>query len=335
MEKKWHFISGIDVSKKTFDAALSTKNSDLLLCKAKFSNTLKGFDKYLKWLSDQNVKRSDMLVCMENTGIYNRLLVEYLLSKNIFVWVETPLEIKWSSGIQRGKSDTIDSERIMAYAYRYQDKARNYEPKQDTIRQIADFLSLRSRLQQCIQVLKVPIKELRSIGLIEDSKRLEEASIKSISTLQEELGELDIKILALIENDTKVKEIYEIVTSVRCVGYVTAVYLLVYTNGFTKFKSAKQLACYSGIAPFENSSGTSIRGRTKVHHMGNKNLKTILHMCAVSSIRHNPEMKKYFSRKVAQGKNKMLVINSVRNKIVARVFSCVQNKRHYTDNYAA
>jgi transposase len=110
---------------------------------------------------------------------------------------------------------------------------------------------------------------------------------------------------------------------------------MVYTDCFTTFKSAKQIASYAGIAPFDYSSGTSIKGRTRVHHMANKDLKTVLHMCAISSLASNEEMKKYFARKVDEGKNKMLVINSIRNKLLSRVFSCVKNKRMCEPNIAA
>ncbi len=69
--------------------------------------------------------------------------------------------------------------------------------------------------------------------------------------------------------------------------------------------------------------------------MANKQLKCTLHMCAVSAVRHNPEMKIYFERKVAEGKNKMLVINAIRNKLVQRVFACVRDKKQYTWEIAA
>ena len=153
--------------------------------------------------------------------------------------------------------------------------------------------------------------------------------------MKKELEKLDKKIKDLIEENEDLSEKYRYATSVRCVGFVAATYLLIYTNGFTRFNSAKQLASYAGIAPFEYSSGTSIRGRTKVHPMANKTLKTVLHMCAISSVRHNPEMVTYFKRKVEEGKNKMSVLNAVRNKVVHRVFSCVKNKRMYTMDYAS
>jgi len=152
--------------------------------------------------------------------------------------------------------------------------------------------------------------------------------------LEEELKKVENSIKEVIKNNENLNEMYKYATSVKSVGFVAASYLLVYTNGFTKFESAKQIASYSGIAPFEYSSGTSVKGRTRVHHMANKRLKTILHMCAISAIANNEEMKVYFKRKVDEGKNKMLVINAIRNKVLARIFSCVKNKRIYEPFYA-
>lgn len=335
MQKTWDFIVGIDVSKKTFDVAVGANVSNASVLKACFANNLKGYDKLTEWLERQKFSYAKALICLENTGIYHRLLVQYLQSKQATVWVETPVQIKWSGGIQRGKSDVIDTERIMSYAYRNQDKAKAYEQKDESLQQIADYLSVRERLQDCIKRLKQPIKELKSVGLEKQAKVLERACSKSLKSLEKDLRSLNEKILKVIQQDQDLNHKYVMATSVKCVGFVAASYLLVYTHGFTRFESAKQIAAYAGIAPFEYSSGTSIRGRTRVHPMANKTLKTILHMCAVSSVRHNTELRTYFARKVGEGKNKMLVLNAIRNKIVARVFSRVKNQRMYTEKYAA
>lgn len=335
MKKEYVFISGIDISKKTFDIAIGKNEPDAVSTKSSFTNNLKGFEKLNAWLGKLGVSFSDCLFCMENTGIYHRFLASYLKSKTSFVWVESGVQIKWSMGLQRGKSDPEDAKRIMTYAFRYQDKAREYSKRDKSLQQIADYLSLRSRLQGCMKSLSVPIKELKSVGLIESSLILEKASRKSISTIQKELVKIDEKIKALILKDKELAKKYKYATSVKSIGFVAGVSLLVYTEGFTKFNSSKQIASYAGIAPFEYSSGTSIRGRTRVHPMGNKTLKTILHLCAISSLSNNPEMKVYFKRKVEEGKNKMSVINAIRNKLVARVFSCVKNEKMYVDNLMA
>jgi hypothetical protein len=81
--------------------------------------------------------------------------------------------------------------------------------------------------------------------------------------------------------------------------------------------------------PFEYTSGKSVRAKPKVHYMANKILKKQLHMCALAAVTYDPEMKAYYSRKVKEGKHKMLVINNVRNKLVHRVCACIRENRMY------
>ncbi|MDA8692802.1 IS110 family transposase [Saprospiraceae bacterium] len=325
MEQKFNYFLGVDISKKTFDVTISLPDKNY----KKFDNNLKGCKAFLKWLNKLNVDLDSLLVCMENTGIYHRLLASFLTSENIFTWVENASQIKWSIGIQRGKNDKVDSKRIMNYAKRHFDKSKTYVEKEKDLLQIADLLGVRRRMKDCLKSLNVPIKELMAAGLKDQAKDLEKATAKSIKVLKQEVDKVENEIQSVIKKNKNLNELYKYVTSVKSVGFVAASHLLVYTNGFTKFNSAKQIASYSGIAPFEYSSGTSIKGRTRVHHMANKRLKTVLHMCAISSVANNEEMKVYFKRKVDEGKNKMLVLNAIRNKVLARIFSCVKNKRMY------
>ena len=68
---------------------------------------------------------------------------------------------------------------------------------------------------------------------------------------------------------------YKIITSVNGIGFVTASYILVTTNEFININNPKKYACYSGVVPFEHTSGSSVRGKTRVSHMANKNIKTL------------------------------------------------------------
>ena len=123
------------------------------------------------------------------------------------------------------------------------------------------------------------------------------------------------------------------VQSIKGIGQVTAVALLAYTKGFTSFSNAKELACYCGVVPFAKRSGTSIRFKPAVSPYANKKLKKLLHLCALSAIKNDIEIQTYFERKVAEGKNKMSVINAVRNKLVHRVFAVIRDDRYYEENY--
>ena len=333
MKKTLDYVAGIDVSKRTFDIYISKNGASFKGKQTNFSNDLQGYEALKNWLLEEQIEVEQVLFCLENTGIYHRQLVGYLVAQSAYVWVESAVQIKWSMGVQRGKSDRIDSERIMRYAYRHQEQAVAYQLPSKSLGQLADCMALRERLMGCITTLRVPVKECRAAGLEANAQLLEQAYADSLASLKKELKALEVTIKKVIEQDTQLAKLYDYTTSVRCVGFVAACYFLIYTKGFTRFETPKQFASYSGVAPFEYSSGTSIKGRTKVHHMANKKMKKILHLCAVSSVRHNPEMKAYFERKVAEGKNKMLVLNAIRNKIIQRVFTCVKNQRHYQLDY--
>ncbi|MBK7689722.1 MAG: IS110 family transposase [Bacteroidetes bacterium] len=113
--------------------------------------------------------------------------------------------------------------------------------------------------------------------------------------------------MKLIEEDEELKNIFELVTSIKGVGKVLATELLVYTHVF-RMNNAKQLACYCGVAPFTHTSGTSIKGRTGTSNFANMNLKSTLHLAALSSTRYVPDIKQYYERKVAEGKSKNVCI---------------------------
>lgn len=52
-------------------------------------------------------------------------------------------------------------------------------------------------------------------------------------------------------------------------------------------------------------------------------------MSAMASIRSDKEIKAYFKRKVEEGKNKMSVLNAVRNKLVHRIMAVIKRKQPF------
>ncbi len=166
------------------------------------------------------------------------------------------------------------------------------------------------------------------------AKLLTKSIKSSISAIEKDLKNIESKIIDIINEDETLKLLYKLIISVVGIGFVTAINLLVHTKGFTIMKDVRKLACYCGVAPFEYSSGTSIRGKTKVHYMANKKLKCNLHMASLTAVKLDADLKAYYERKVAEGKNKMSVLNAVKNKLLARVIAVVNKQQEYVKKSA-
>ena len=156
--------------------------------------------------------------------------------------------------------------------------------------------------------------------------RIDKRQIK----LEDQLvAHVDALILAEIRTDPQTERQYDLLRTIPGVGPQLAAYLVACTDGFARFNTPRQLSCHAGVAPFERSSGSSVRGRTQVSHQADKSLKTLLHMSALVSVREPGELRQYFERKRAEGKKPILVVNAVRNKLVHRVCAVIRNNRPY------
>jgi transposase len=54
--------------------------------------------------------------------------------------------------------------------------------------------------------------------------------------------------------------------------------------------------------------------------------RSVFILCALGAVRSKSELKTYYIRKVAEGKNKMSVLNAVRNKIVHRIWAVIERQ---------
>lgn len=325
------FFIGIDVSKSTLDfALLANKEKQFQL---QTSNDLQGIRQFWKELKELPGFALDQAIfCMEHTGIYNQHLLSFLYSKKAAVCLESAVHIKRSAGLQRGKNDQVDAVRIAQYAYKNRETLRLWQPKRQVITQLKELSALRNRLLNAKKQLSVPVKEtaLFDKALAKQTQRL---CVSSSSALAGDLKKVEVAIDQLVASDDTLKRLFTIVTSIDGIGKITATAMIVCTNEFKDINQPAKFACYSGIAPFEHSSGSSIRGRSRVSHQANKPMKTLLHLAAMVAICYNHDMSVYYQRKVAQNKNKMSVINAVRNKLIQRVFACVNSNRLYEKNY--
>jgi len=324
---------GIDISKGSFDIAVIKDDDASIMISDDFSNNPSGLVKLEEFLRKQNLNMDETLFCMEHTGIYCRLLSLYLTERKYHVWLEMPVQIIRSLGVQRGKNDRLDAKRIAEYACLKKDKAALWQPPREVVIKINDLLTLRDRLVESRKSLAQPIKELRDAGFNDAAELIQSRCQITLNAIDKEIKQIEKELSDTINKDTNLKKLFGLATSVPGIGKITAMFLLYYTNEFKLFHNAKQLACYCGVAPFEHTSGTSIRGKSRVSPFANKKLKKLLHMVALSTIINDKEISAYYVRKVEDGKNKMVVINAIRNKVLHRLSAVIKRGTPYLLEY--
>lgn len=332
----YQFYLGIDIGKVTFDFALIDQQGTIL-SQGKVDNHSAAINAWIDEISNYTSSGEfweKLLICMEHAGYYNAILLRCIQSQvQTSIWIESALQIKRSIGIQRGKNDRIDALRIAAYARDFQRKARLWKPKPKNLKRLSLLISHRDRIVKNLLSIGNVLKEEAQFIDPELHLEMEQINQPAMNALQSVLADFDQRIASILKEDILLSKQAKIVTSIPGFGKVIASKLIVATQGFTRFNNPRALACYAGIAPFEHRSGSSIKGKTRVSHFANKELKKMLHLAALVTIRKGNIMHDYYMKKVAEGKNKMSVINAVRNKLVHILMACMKNETTYNKNF--
>lgn len=320
-------VIGIDVGKQKNEALIHTKQKVL-----EFDNNATGFRKMERWvLKNTAYQKQQLMFAFEHTGLYSYPLSLFLTEKQYLYIVLPGLELKRSMGITRGKTDKIDAKRIALYTYEKREKLKPFELPQKEIIQIRRLISLREKLVKQRAGYKGALGEYKHFLKKKDNEMLFVVHEKMIKEFSKQIEKVEEKLDEIVKHNDQLKQMYDLIISVKSVGRQTALFMIAFTNGFTLFKNWRKFATYSGIAPFPYSSGTSVRRRARVSNLANKRIKSLLDLCAKNSIQYNQEMKLYYQRRIEEGKSKMGTINIVRNKLLSRIFAVVERGTPYVN----
>lgn len=314
-------IVGVDVSKETLDICIRPTHVTMRInnCPEGFRNLYKELKKYL------NVDTSVMVV-MEHTGSYSARFEKFLQEKSLDYCKIAALQIKKSMGIIRGKNDKIDAARIAEYGWLRKEELRADEPVNPNLIKLKDLLSLRRKIVRDRSGYLCRLKEMKAAKDYAKSDTIIQMQQRLIKALTAEQKLVDKKIMELINSDRELKQTSDLIRSIKGIGKLIAAYMVCCTNNFKRFHKARQFNCYAGLAPFKQESGTSIKGKARVSHLANKEAKSLLTLAACAAIRHDPELKKYYQRRVALGMKKMSCLNIIRSKIVSRIFAVAKRQ---------
>jgi transposase len=327
---------GIDVSKLSFDVSLivADKGQKQPIVCDKFDNDTSGLLRFKTWLDDHQVAfDNNSLLVIENTGIYHRLIWNFCTTHLLPIFIGNAADLKWSFGIARGKNDKVDSMRLCDYAYKHYEDIKPTTGLNKTLITLKDLLSNRSKLLKLKNAIRQTLNELKASNDKITQSLMVNLNKPALDGLKKSLKQIDAELLRIIKQDESILTNYKYMLSVPGIGKITAIFIICCTNNFAIKVTGKQLANYAGVVPFGNTSGTSVKGRNRVHFMANKDLKSLLTMGALSAIQAYPEFKDYYDRKTKEGKKHLQVLNAIKNKMLLRVASVVNLQKNYVNMY--
>lgn len=325
-------IIGVDISKNTFDFHCHGHE----VTPEPLSNSLKGFRQFEKWIKSKVSKvKQEVLIVMEFTGVYT-YSIERFLSAQGWQYVKRPaLDIKRSAGIRRGKTDSADARMISKYGWMQQESLKPMKPLSDNLVDLQQLMSYREKLVADRAGHMARLKELKEQMGDRLCYQINKSASFVIDMLTVEISEVEKSIKECLTKDESLQKNYDLITSISGIGFVIAVSLIIITENFTRFENHRKFACYCGVAPFMYTSGTSIKGKTRVSELANKKIKSLLTMAAFVAVKYDMDLKAKYEQKVAEGKAKMSTINIIRVKLIERVFTVVDRQTPYILKAAA
>ena len=122
--------------------------------------------------------------------------------------------------------------------------------------------------------------------------------------------------------------------SIPGIGEATINVILAEFAHITKFKNAKALAAFIGVAPREKQSGSSVRGRTSLSKTGRSKLRKAFFMPALVALRYNPILIAMKQRLTDAGKTKMSIVGAAMRKLVHLIYGVLKSGQPFDANYA-
>jgi transposase len=266
---------------------------------------------------------------MEHTGWYTLELCCFLQDQQLAFALYSPLHLKRSLGLARGKNDRVDAQRIAHYTFLHRHALKPTQLPSASLLKLKNLFAFRERLVKTQTSLKQTTQDLKDTAHLVDNKFIIKQSEKQLKLIKQQIEQTEKQIEVAIKEDDQLQNSLRLLCSIPGIGLVTAVALILATNNFTAFDDSRKFASYCGVAPFEHTSGTSIRGRTKTSHLANKRIKTLLSNGAATAIQFDEELRNYYQRKLKEGKPKMVIINAVRAKLINRAFATINRGTEY------
>lgn len=299
---------GIDVSKKTLDVHIHPLGKDLQV-----ANSPAGLAELIRRLEGYRVVKG----VMEATGKLHRLAHRSLHEAGYQITVVNPHRSrKLADALGRlAKTDRIDAAVLALYAARLEPAAT--EPKAEHLETLRDLVAARRQISADLTALGNRLGTT-TVSLVAEQIRVQIAQMKG------HLKALEKAIREAVKADPKLARRYEILTSIRGVGPVTATTLMAEMDELGTC-SRRKIAALAGLAPMNNDSGAR-RGARSIRG-GRASVRRVLYMAALTAMKSIPELAALAGRLKAKGKVFKKIATAVMRKLVVLANALVAQDR--------
>ena len=305
---------GIDVGKAQLDVHIHERDIHLTV-----ENSAEGIRVLLARLNRYRLTR----IVVEATGRYERLLADAALAKDMPVIIVNPLVVRRYAGAvgQLAKTDKIDARIIAEFAAVIQPEVR--PGSNQNVRVIKDLLARRR------QLLTMSTMEKNRAHIMPKSFRADIQ--RHLRHLEKQIEKLDKLLDQNIEAESQWRDKRAVMLSMPGVGPAVVNTLLGDLPELGNLTN-KQVAALTGVAPYNRDSG-SLRGKRRIRG-GRHSVRTILFMATLTSVQHNPAIKRFYQRLVSLGKHKKVALTACIRKMVIMLNAMVRDGKMWNEKLA-
>jgi transposase len=216
---------------------------------------------------------------MEATGSYYLALAYHLAEQGAQVAVVNPLVVRRfiQRHLGKGKSDRKDAQWLLRYGP--QQLPKPWQPEE------AVLVECRQLEQGSEQLIRQKTMTLNSLEALQPhpvgSARAEQPRRQALDRLEEQIHVLEKELIGLLEQHYARQ--MPLLCSIPGIGRKTAALLRLFAKGFTQVETYRQLTAKAGLCPRAYSSGTSVRGKSRLTRMGGGLIRSKLFRCSFSA----------------------------------------------------
>jgi transposase len=248
------------------------------------------------------------LVVCEATGGYERNLLLAAVEANVPAHRADARKVKaFIRSLGRiAKTDAIDAQGLARYGQERHRDLAPWQPAADVLEELRTLVRLR---RQLVGYRTALTNQLKAPGGQTAKARLQSL----IDTTAEHIRAIEADLDALVERDRTIAKRVEIITEIPGCGLLTAISIaaLIPEIGTT---TKRRIASLAGLAPHPYDSGQ--RHGYRHTRGGRPEVKQALFMAAMAARTHNPGLKTFYTRLVANGKKPLVALTAVMRKLI-------------------